>query len=346
MSYIKGTASQPVFAEMIDATTGGAFAGTVSVYLELDGGTQALGSVNSGLATSKGNGSYQYLPSAAEFTADVIKFTFTGTGAVPYGTTIATITQAQASSLATATSTSRTVRDQITAAAFDLGLLQSGEVLNPDDLQFAFSRFNDWIDFLKTQNLSCYTITRTTWTLTTATSYTVGLAGTIAIDRPVSPNAITNTGYIDTTLTNTPEYQLGNVLTEDQYAALIMKGFSSPYPQRWYYSPTYPLGTLRPWPIPSNSGLQGVLYTETPVAEFATVDDAFALPPGYRRFFRTNLAIELAAAFDTQPSPTLVQAASESRQAVKLTNVRLVDLTSNAAGVFSRGRPYNIFTDT
>lgn len=238
-----------------------------------------------------------------------------------------------------------TVRDQITAAMFDLGLLQSGEVPSSDDLTFAFNRFNDWVDWLKTKGLTCYTITRTTWALTTATSYTVGLTGTIAIDRPVSPNAISAAGFIDTTLTNTPEFLLGDVLTEQQYQDVVMKSFSSPYPQRWYYNPTYPLGALKPWPIPSKSGLQGVIYTPTPVSEFTTVDDSFALPPGYRRFFRTNLAVELAAAFDTQPSASLVQAADESRASVKTTNVRLVDLASNTAGVFSRVPGYNIFTD-
>lgn len=239
-----------------------------------------------------------------------------------------------------------TVRDQINGAAFDLGLLQSGEVLSSDDMAFAFVRFNDWIDFLKTQGLTAYSTTRTTWTLTAATSYAVGTGSAVNIDRPVSPNAIENCGFIDTTLTNSPETLLGDVLTEDQYAAVSMKTLTSPYPQRWYYNPTYPTGTLKPWPVPSNSGLQGVIYTMVPVAEFATVDDTFALPPGYRRFFRTNLAIELAPAFDTQPSSALVQAATESRQGVKTTNVRMVDLTSAAAGVFSSRPGYDINTDS
>lgn len=238
-----------------------------------------------------------------------------------------------------------TVKDQITAALLDLGILQAGEVPDPDTLSFAFARFNDWIDGLKTQGLTCYTIPRTTWTLTSATSYTVGTGGDVAIDRPVSPNVIANTGFIDTTVSGSPEYACGDPLTEDEYAGLILKTYSSPYPQRWYYSPTYPLGTLKPWPVPSNSGLQGVLYVKTPVAEFATVDDTFALPPGYRRFFRTNLAIELAAAMDTQPQQSLVQSAAESRQDVKRTNVRMTELPSNAAGVFSLASIYNINTD-
>lgn len=242
-----------------------------------------------------------------------------------------------------------TVRDQITAALFDLGLLQAGEVPSGDDLAFAFLRFNDFVDAMKTHGLIAYSTTRTTWTLTTATSYTVGTGGTVNVDRPVSPQAIANSGYIDTNLTNSPEYPLGDLLTEDEYAGLIYKTFSSPYPQRFYYNPAYTsssaLGTIKPWPVPSTSGLQGVIYTMTPVAEFATVDDTFALPPGYRRFFRTNLALELAPAFDTQPSPLLLQMATESKADIKRTNVRLVELPSNAAGVFGRRGYYDINTD-
>lgn len=239
-----------------------------------------------------------------------------------------------------------TVRDQITGALIDLALLQAGEVPDPDDAALAFLRFNDFVDACKTQGLTCYTVTRSTWTLTSATSYSVGTGGDVNIPRPVSQEAITNTGFVDTTLSNTPEYGMGDLLTEDEYAGLIMKTFSSPYPQRWYYSPTYPLGTLKPWPVPSKSGLQGVLYTLTPVAEYATLDDSFALPPGYRRFFRTNLAVELAGAFDTAVPPSVMQAAIESKSDIKRTNVRRVELISNATGVFSRRPGYDINTDT
>lgn len=79
----KNVAGQKIGAQMIDATTGAAFASTVTVYVTGDAGTQAIGSVGSGICTNEGNGYYTYAPAQAETNYDLIAFTFTGTGAIP-----------------------------------------------------------------------------------------------------------------------------------------------------------------------------------------------------------------------------------------------------------------------
>lgn len=79
----KNTAGQKIGVQMIDATTGAAFTGTVTVYITGDAGTQAIGTVGSGVCTHEGNGYHTYAPSADETNFDLIAFTFTGTGAVP-----------------------------------------------------------------------------------------------------------------------------------------------------------------------------------------------------------------------------------------------------------------------
>ena len=86
--------------------------------------------------------------------------------------------------------------------------------------------------------------------------------------------------------------------------------------------------------MPTSSTLQGVIYVDTPVAEFVAITETVSLPPGYRRFFRANLAKELAAAFDAQVSPDLQQAAMESRANIKRANSRLIDLSTDAAAIF------------
>ena len=85
--FFKNVAGQVFQAHMVN-TDGSAFSGTVTVYIEGNNGTQTIGSVGSGVCTSKGNGSYSYLPSQAETNYDCIKLTFIGTGAVPVGQTI------------------------------------------------------------------------------------------------------------------------------------------------------------------------------------------------------------------------------------------------------------------
>ncbi len=243
-----------------------------------------------------------------------------------------------------------TVQELITASLQDLRVIQTGETASADDAAFALARLNDWINALATEDLIVYTITRTTWTLSSAASYTIGSGGTINVARPTGPMAIQNIGFQDTSVSPTMEYNLGPPLTEDAYAAIAQKALTSVYPQNWYYNPTFSsgLGVLIPYPIPTSTTLQGVIYTQTPVSEFSSVSDEIALPPGYRRFLRLGLAQELASAFDAGLTPQLQMSAAEAKSDVKRANMRLSDLSSGVAGILfgGAGPHYNIYSDT
>ena len=83
------------------------------------------------------------------------------------------------------------------------------------------------------------------------------------------------------------------------------------------------------------------MYAWAQVAEYAALTSTVALPPGYRRMIITNLALELAPAFDKQPSPATIAAASDSIAAVKRGNKRLMDLSiDQGALVQGRNRQY------
>ena len=75
----KNVASQKIGAQMLTASDGSVFAGTVTVYVTGDAGTQAIGSVGSGVCIDEGNGYYTYAPAQAETNYDLIGFTFIGT---------------------------------------------------------------------------------------------------------------------------------------------------------------------------------------------------------------------------------------------------------------------------
>ncbi len=96
---IKNTAGQSIGAQMVNATTGAAFAGTVTVYVTIDAGAQALGAVSAGVCTSEGNGYFSYLPAQAETNGDLLAFTFIGSGAIPATIQVQTLTAAIAAAL-------------------------------------------------------------------------------------------------------------------------------------------------------------------------------------------------------------------------------------------------------
>lgn len=228
-----------------------------------------------------------------------------------------------------------TFADMITGAMFDLGLLQEGEVPTPNQQLSVMNRANDWLDGLATQSLTIYAISRNLWTITSAASYTVGTGGDINIMRPVNPAAITNIGYINNNFPNPVEIPFGTTMSDDDYAAIPIKAFSSLYPTAFYYRPTFPLGALIPYPVPSSSLLQGVIYTQSVVPEFTATSNTVSVAPGYRRYLRTSFALEVAPLFNADPSPALLKSFTDAEANVKRANERLSDMGSDAADLFS-----------
>lgn len=240
-----------------------------------------------------------------------------------------------------------TVKDLCTRVMRDLGVIGATDLPEPEDVRLFVDTFNDWIDALKTESLSVFAITRQTWPLTTAASYTVGLTGTVNIDRPINPQAIVNIGYQDTSLTQVQEVLFGACLTVQDYASIPQKALTSRYPTQWYYNATFGstgFGTLTPWPIPTASLLQGVIYAPSAVAEVADENVALSLPPGYRRFLRTNMVIESAPSYSAKPSAATMQAAADSMAQVKRANIRLVDVQLPDAALFGGLYVSNIYS--
>lgn len=110
---IKNTASQKVGAQMVAAADGSAFTSAVTVYVTLDAGAQAIGSVGAGACTHEGNGYHTYAPAQAETNGDLASYTFIGTGAVPQ--TVQVYTRAAAPDVNVATFTA----NALTAAAIN-----------------------------------------------------------------------------------------------------------------------------------------------------------------------------------------------------------------------------------
>lgn len=238
-----------------------------------------------------------------------------------------------------------TALNLVIASLQDLNLVpDGGGTADPLDVALAFDRLNDLLDHLKNEGLMVNTITRTTWTLTASVaSYTVGSTGTIAIDRPQGPNAIANIGFIDTSLTPNAEYLFDAVLTEDAYQAIPFKSLTAPLPAAFYYNPTLPTGTLKPFPIPTQASLLGVIYAPAPLGEFVAQSDTLVFPQGWRRYIRNQLTIEIAPAFERQPPQAVVLAASDARAAIKRMNTRLQDISFDIA-LTGGDRPSNVYT--
>jgi len=228
-----------------------------------------------------------------------------------------------------------TVNDIVTKALQRLGVLAEGEVPSYDMSNDGLIALNSLMDQWAAERLQIFTVTRTTWTISGSIPYTVGTGGTINIARPVY---IDHVNFIDTVPNPDIEYSM-QPLTDDAFAAVTIKGLASTLPVYWYYNPTYPLGTLTLYPIPTQSGLQGVIYAPTAVTEFAALTTTVSLPPGYRRMLINNLAIELSSDYEKPVPPGVARAAADSLATVKRANIHPLDLSFEPASLVSTSYP-------
>lgn len=243
-----------------------------------------------------------------------------------------------------------TVSDLVSLALKDLGVLGQGQTASGGMANDALTSLNLLIEAWSTNRLLTHKISRVTWTIASSTaSYTVGTGGTINIARPSTMNYQgCNVAFIDNASNSAIELPLWE-LTDDGYEAVPQKSLAATYPTSWYYNPTYtssasPYGTLTLWPVPDNDNLTGVFYAPV-AATTVALADTLALPPGYARFYRWNLAEELLSAFAVpdQIAQRVMKNANESKADLEKVNTRLQDLGFDLALVPNR-RYSNVYT--
>ncbi len=178
----KNVAGQKIGCQMVSATDGSAFTGSVTVLVTGDAGTQATGSVGSGACTHEGNGYHTYAPAQAETNYDLAAFTFTGTGAIP--ATVQVFTTALGfNTLTTATIATGVWQDAVggdftAASSIGKSLYTTGAVPGAaNGLLIAGSNAATTFSGLTTGALSCTTLTasgavafQSTFAVTTSTS--------------------------------------------------------------------------------------------------------------------------------------------------------------------------------
>lgn len=212
--------------------------------------------------------------------------------------------------------------DFITRALRLINVIGVDETPSSEDSDDGFDTLNELLDSWAAERSTIYAILRTVQILTSGTaSYTIGTGGTINLVRPEwiqDVGLILDTGAA--TLTEVGRRQF----SDQEWAGIAQKTLQSRLIQGVWFDRTWTagLGRIYPWPIPNVGTTQLVLYTPTAVVAFATLATEVTFPPGYPRAIRSNLALELATAYNVTPSPRLVKMAVESLATIKRANWR------------------------
>ena len=105
------------------------------------------------------------------------------------------------------------------------------------------------------------------------------------------------------------------------FAGIALRGLNSTYPNVWYDNGNYPLRTISLWPIPQQSWAIE-LWCWEPIGQSTDLDAPLNLPPGYERYLRFKLAVEIAAEFGKEVPPLVLKNLQEAEATIKRMNTQ------------------------
>jgi hypothetical protein len=232
-----------------------------------------------------------------------------------------------------------TSQSLIDRAARLVGAVNSGVSCTAAESADGLIALNAMLEAWQIEKLDVYAFVDTAYSLVAATSsYTVGPAGNFALTpRPYKiEECFVRVSGID--------YPV-DLLTAEQWFAIPIKTDTATYPDRAYYEPTLPTGTLIVYPVPSAVSSLHIVTWQV-VSNLAALSTTISLPPGYERAITYNLAIEWAGTeFGLPPSNDVRKIAQDSLAAIQRANHRPI-LNYSPMGRFFAGQRSNILTDT
>lgn len=230
-----------------------------------------------------------------------------------------------------------TVRDLINGALRLIGVSSQGQTLSASETTEALFALNDLVESWSTEGFIVFNNSKESFTLTPGKAkYTIG--------PDPSNDFVTE---IPLLIENASVLSLGSetnlrLIGSDEYAQIVNKEIQSAYPSSLYFNRNSPSAEITLWPVP-NEAKELVLYSQKKLSSFSSINQTIAMPPGYTRALRYNLAVEIAPEYNKEPSNTILTNAAESKTIISRMNSFPNLMTSDALGMTSSRGTFNIY---
>lgn len=229
-----------------------------------------------------------------------------------------------------------TARQIIEQAARKLNILGRGQTLPAEEASAILDELNDLLGSWSVEGGLVYQDVQETFNLSsTQNQYTIGTGGDFNTERPY----VITTAFVTQVGSNT-DYPL-EIYNIRQYAEIQQKDTQG-IPEAFYYDNNFPLGNVFLYPQPS-ANYTLTLYSRKPLTSFTTLNTNIDLPPGYKRALVNNLAVEIAAQYEKEPTQMLIKNAQEGKGNVFAANSRNDDNVTSIDQFLSSGDRFDIY---
>lgn len=231
-----------------------------------------------------------------------------------------------------------TARDLIHRSLRLIHVLDPGEDPTPDEANDSLTALNDMLDSMSVPGLYIYAIKEdvVSWPAGQE-SRTIGASGDFNITRPTR---LEDSTFF--TAASGDDYPLKIIRSRSAYSGIYDKDTSTDFPEFLYYEPSFPLGKLFIWPVPSIV-LSISLHSQEQLTQLTTLDTALSIPPGYKELLTALLCARLAPEFGVALPPEAQDIMRRASRAVRRANTRNVYSQVEAPGM---GGTYNIYSDS
>jgi hypothetical protein len=208
-----------------------------------------------------------------------------------------------------------TALDLVKGAMRLVGVLAEGETPEAEDANIVLSALNAMLDSWNLESLLIYHIQDEAFPVSAGVGeYGIGTGQTFNTTRPVSIESafIRDGSGNDHPLTVFEFDRWDDIPDKDAVGR----------PDALSYEPSYPYGQIKLWPAPSAADTLHI-RTFKPLSNSLTLATQLAIPTGYERAIRFNLAVEIAPEFEREASPTVQRVAIDTLRAIKTRNTRV-----------------------
>lgn len=233
--------------------------------------------------------------------------------------------------------------DIVNQALKKAGILGLGQAADASDLTDGLDDLNDMVSQWVTQRWMTWHLLDMGFVSTGAAAYTIGPGGNFNVTRrPARIEAAFQRQLLNGQgmPVDTPLRVISSMEEYSRIATKSLKGFGKVI----FYDPAFPLGSLKPYPIPQTGiyEIHVILKDTIPVFTQASV---LSVPSEYISALKFNLARRLRQSYGKglRPDPELNLLASNALNIIQQANIQIPQLVMPAS--LTPGSGYNILSD-
>ena len=231
-------------------------------------------------------------------------------------------------------------------ALVDAGIVGIDEAIEQPVINRAFTQVNWLLAQWARKRWLCYQLKEYAVTSNGSASYSVGLGQDIDINPRPDRLEYAFLRFLQGTVSpGTPvDIPLSVISSHEDYSRITVK-FIGTIPWRIFYDPNWPIGSLRPWPIPQASLYQIHAGFKVVLPRFQSLQQKINFPPEYEVALNWCLARRLRASYQMPADPTIDSLARDALNAIRLAGTAVSTLQMPRS-LRMRNRAYDFRGDT